>query len=87
LRIDSFIQVILVSATESDDDDDDRTTQVLSIVSPSGFVARPELDLLLAHAREHSNSNPVIVLRSGDGVPGGTGKTTLARALACSDCD
>ena len=53
-----------------------------SIKAPTPFIARPELQILLSYARENASNNPLIVLRSGDAVPGGTGKTTLARAVA-----
>ena len=52
------------------------------IKMPNGFIDRPELDSLLSYAKLNANNNPMIVLRSGDGVPGVTVKTTLARALA-----
>jgi tetratricopeptide (TPR) repeat protein len=44
------------------------------------FIPRPEMLGLLALAR--ASRNPILVLYSSDGLPGGTGKTTLARALA-----
>jgi hypothetical protein len=40
------------------------------------------MDQLLSSARESSKTQPIIVLRSSDAVPGGTGKTMLACALA-----
>jgi hypothetical protein len=52
------------------------------IEKPRHFVSRPELEVLLAKAREAKAEQPIFVLRSFDGVPGGTGKTTLACALA-----
>ena len=48
---------------------------------PSGFIDRPECESLFEHATSHRDGNPILMLRS-DAVPGGTGKTTLARALA-----
>jgi hypothetical protein len=55
-----------------------------NIERPRIFVERPELAQLYEFVVSHANSQPVIVIGSGGGVPGGTGKTTLASALAAN---
>ena len=52
------------------------------INAPRVWVDREDLTVLLKEARAKAGVEHVVVLKSGDGIPGGSGKSTLARKLA-----